>query len=211
MGATGSRSSTAPCRSRACPCVGSAPSAACRIPTTRSAAASTSRRIPTASGGSTFPISRARTSAISSVEDRPAPVGVAPVSPQTASRLALQGTRDQHWATFRAPLPPRDYDPRAEQAAPGDQRLEGYWNGDETDPARANGSRARCHRNPSARAPASPLHRPAAAARTASLHRNARHARLWCTSRSRNEGSSSPGGARSGWKRVMPPKSTLST
>jgi hypothetical protein len=65
-------------------------------------------------------------------DDRPSPAGFSPVSPVSASRLAFQGTRDQHWATFRAPLPPADYDARAEQAAPPDQWLRGYWTGDET-------------------------------------------------------------------------------
>jgi hypothetical protein len=64
-------------------------------------------------------------------DDAPEPAGFAPISPSAQSRLAAQGTRDQHWATFRAPLPPDDYEPRAEQAAPPDQWLDGYWTGDE--------------------------------------------------------------------------------
>ncbi len=62
---------------------------------------------------------------------RPKPVCFAPVSPQWQPRLGRLGTRDQHWATFVAPLPPRDHDPRAAQAAPDDQWLDGYWTGDE--------------------------------------------------------------------------------
>jgi hypothetical protein len=68
---------------------------------------------------------------VTSREDRPEPVGFAPVPAHAASRMALQGTRDQRWALFRAPLPPLDYDPCAEQAAPRDQWLEEFWRGDE--------------------------------------------------------------------------------
>ena len=48
-------------------------------------------------------------------------------------RLGRQGTRDQRWAMFRAPLPPQDFDPRFANAAPDDQQLpEGFFRGDET-------------------------------------------------------------------------------
>ncbi|TCR69756.1 DUF2169 domain-containing protein [Bosea sp. BK604] len=67
-----------------------------------------------------------------SYEQRLPPVCFAPISPQWQPRLGREGTRDQHWATFVAPLPPRDYDPRTAQAAPEDQWLKsGYWQGDE--------------------------------------------------------------------------------
>lgn len=59
------------------------------------------------------------------------PACFAPISPQWQPRLGHEGTRDQHWATFVAPLPPRDYDPRTAQAAPEDQWIKGYWRGDE--------------------------------------------------------------------------------
>lgn len=60
------------------------------------------------------------------------PACFAPISPNWQPRYGREGTRDQRWATFVAPLPPRDYDPRAAQAAPEDQWLpEGYWKGDE--------------------------------------------------------------------------------
>lgn len=68
---------------------------------------------------------------VSSRDDTPDPVGFAPVPTHAASRLALQGTRDQRWALFRAPLPPKDYDPCAEQSAPRDQWLDAFWTGDE--------------------------------------------------------------------------------
>lgn len=66
-----------------------------------------------------------------SFDQRPASVCFAPISPYWQPRLGREGTRDQHWATLVAPLPPRDYDPSAAQAAPQDQWLQGYWNGDE--------------------------------------------------------------------------------
>lgn len=68
---------------------------------------------------------------IQGIEDRQPPECFAPIPPQWQPRFGREGTRDQHWATFVAPLPPRDYDPRAAQAAPQDQWLNGYWKGDE--------------------------------------------------------------------------------
>ena len=68
---------------------------------------------------------------VRALEDAPEPIGVGPVSPIAASRRAYQGTRDQRWALFRAPLPPSDYNPCAEQSAPSDQWVDGYWRGDE--------------------------------------------------------------------------------
>jgi len=57
--------------------------------------------------------------------------GFGPISPQWQPRFAREGTRDQHWANFVAPLPPDDYDPCAAQAAPEDQWVDGYWTGAE--------------------------------------------------------------------------------
>ena len=68
---------------------------------------------------------------IHSLDQRPPPECFAPISPQWQPRFGREGTRDQHWATFVAPLPPRDYDPSVAQAAPQDQWLKGYWKGDE--------------------------------------------------------------------------------
>ncbi len=59
------------------------------------------------------------------------PACFAPIAPQWQPRFGREGTRDQHWATFVAPLPPRDHDVRTAQAAPEDQWIEGYWRGDE--------------------------------------------------------------------------------
>ena len=63
----------------------------------------------------------------------PRPAGFGPVAPQWQPRLGRQGTRDQRWAMFRAPLVPKDFDLRFHNAAPDDQQLEeGYFRGDET-------------------------------------------------------------------------------
>lgn len=65
-------------------------------------------------------------------KDRPPPAGLGPISPSWEPRRKRQGTRDQRWAMFRAPLAPQDFDPRFYNAAPEDQQLpEGYFRGDE--------------------------------------------------------------------------------
>jgi hypothetical protein len=69
---------------------------------------------------------------VENLKDRPPPAGFGPLSPMWEPRLGRQGTRDQRWATFRAPLPPKDFDPLFYNAAPEDQQLpEGYFRGDE--------------------------------------------------------------------------------
>jgi hypothetical protein len=65
-------------------------------------------------------------------KDHPVPAGFGPVAPSWLPRSTQQGTRDQRWALFRAPLPPTDFDPGFHNAAPADQQLEkGYFKGDE--------------------------------------------------------------------------------
>lgn len=65
-------------------------------------------------------------------KDRPVPAGFGPIAPSWLSRSKLQGTRNQRWAMFRAPLPPKDFDPGFHNAAPADQQLKkGYFKGDE--------------------------------------------------------------------------------
>ncbi len=69
---------------------------------------------------------------VENLKDRPPPAGFGPISPMWEPRVGRQGTRDQRWATFRAPLPPKDFDPLFYNAAPEDQQLpEGYFRGDE--------------------------------------------------------------------------------
>jgi hypothetical protein len=63
--------------------------------------------------------------------DKPRPANFAPVPQRFAERLSKLGTRDQRWATFRAPLPPQDYDPSVNNAAPNDQQAKGYPRGNE--------------------------------------------------------------------------------
>lgn len=71
---------------------------------------------------------------VSSPKDRPRPAGFGAVAPAWAPRFGRLGTRDHRWATFRAPLPPLDADPRSHNAAPDDQQLADgvYFRGDET-------------------------------------------------------------------------------
>ncbi len=70
---------------------------------------------------------------VSKQDDRPRPAGFGPVSPMWSPRLEKNGTRDQRWALFRAPLPPEDFDPAFYQAAPADQQLAPgeFFRGDE--------------------------------------------------------------------------------
>ncbi len=65
-------------------------------------------------------------------KDRPVPAGLGPIAPAWAPRSKQNGTRDQRWSMFRAPLPPKDFDPGFYNAAPRDQQLKtGHFRGDE--------------------------------------------------------------------------------
>lgn len=66
-------------------------------------------------------------------DDRPPPAGFGAVSPSWEPRASRQGTRDQRWATFRAPLAPLDFDLGFYNAAPADQQLPdgAFFHGDE--------------------------------------------------------------------------------
>ncbi len=71
-------------------------------------------------------------SRMTSVSDRPTPAGFGPIAPNWMPRTKLQGTRDQRWAAFRAPLPPKDFDASFYNSAPTDQQLKkGFFHGDE--------------------------------------------------------------------------------
>lgn len=59
------------------------------------------------------------------------PANFAPVPPSFQMRTRRLGTRDRHWSVFRAPLPPKDYDPRYHNAAPDDQQASDFALGDE--------------------------------------------------------------------------------
>ena len=59
---------------------------------------------------------------LTDLEQRPTPANFAPVPRSFAFRHKKLGTRDRRWATFRAPLPPLDYDPSFHNAAPEGQQ-----------------------------------------------------------------------------------------
>lgn len=90
---------------------------------------------PTASGPVHYlPNVEAPTALVQRAEDRPPAAGFGAISPQWSPRRDFQGTRDQRWAMFRAPLPPEDFSPLFYQAAPSDQQLADgeFFRGDET-------------------------------------------------------------------------------
>lgn len=84
-------------------------------------------------GGHSVPLPRIEDprALIRTIKDRPAPANFAPVPQTFLERRRKQGTRDQRWSVFRAPLPPRDYDPSYHNAAPADQQAGNYPVGDE--------------------------------------------------------------------------------
>ncbi len=57
--------------------------------------------------------------------------GFGMLAPNMLPRKALLGTHDNTWRLRRRPLPPDDFDPLFFNAAPEDQRLDGYLKGDE--------------------------------------------------------------------------------
>ncbi|MEJ0020551.1 MAG: DUF2169 domain-containing protein [Acetobacteraceae bacterium] len=69
---------------------------------------------------------------IRTMKDRPQPANFAPVPSAFEARRRKLGTRDKRWSVFRAPLPPKDYDPSYHNAAPNDQQAGNYPHGDET-------------------------------------------------------------------------------
>jgi len=69
---------------------------------------------------------------IRSPDDNPLPAGIGPMPPEAPQRLRHAGTYDQHWLRHRAPLKPEDFNPLFHCDAPDDQRLGGYFNGDES-------------------------------------------------------------------------------
>lgn len=69
---------------------------------------------------------------VTTMKDRPSPANFAPLPPTFLARRRKLGTRDRRWAVFRAPLPPKDYDPSYHNAAPEDQQAGNYPLGNET-------------------------------------------------------------------------------
>ncbi|SFB48045.1 hypothetical protein SAMN03159496_04104 [Rhizobium sp. NFR07] len=68
---------------------------------------------------------------ILSIDDRPAPAGLGPISPFWQDRVDRAGTYDQEWLNNRHPLLPKDFDFRFWQVAHPDLVAERYFTGDE--------------------------------------------------------------------------------
>lgn len=64
--------------------------------------------------------------------DRPVPAGFGAIDLTWPQRFALIGTYDAKWLKTRYPGYAADLDPSFFNMAPKDQRIEGYWRGDET-------------------------------------------------------------------------------
>ncbi len=69
---------------------------------------------------------------VMSTDARPAPVGLGPIARSWPARMRHAGTYDEAWRTTRYPWFPADLDWRYFLAAPPDQRVDGFWRGDET-------------------------------------------------------------------------------
>lgn len=89
---------------------------------------------PTADGGMAIPLPQIEDPAdpMRTLRDRPRPANFGPVPQGFEERRRKLGTHDQRWSVFRAPLPPKDYDPSHHNAAPEDQQAGNYPRGDET-------------------------------------------------------------------------------
>jgi hypothetical protein len=71
--------------------------------------------------GSRLPNVESLQKRITSPDDNPEPVGLGPLAPHWRARRQYAGTMDDRWMKTRAPLAPRDLDPRFHQVAPADQ------------------------------------------------------------------------------------------
>lgn len=68
---------------------------------------------------------------VRSPADRPTPAGLGPYGLTWPRRLARSGTYDARWLRERAPGPPDDFDWNVYNLAPEDQRIDGFFRGDE--------------------------------------------------------------------------------
>jgi len=68
---------------------------------------------------------------VSTNRSSPPPAGVGPIGRHWMPRRKFAGTYDDAWKKTRMPLPPADFDPRFEQAAPPDQIAAPYLRGGE--------------------------------------------------------------------------------
>lgn len=64
-------------------------------------------------------------------DGRAAPAGLGAISRHWSPRVELAGTHDDVWRSKRFPLPPEDFDPRFNNAAPSDQQSPRYLEGGE--------------------------------------------------------------------------------
>lgn len=71
------------------------------------------------------------TNLIRGKRDRPTPIGSFPVPRSWPSRACLVGTCDARWTRTRWPWQPRDFQIEHHCAAPVDQRIDGFFRGDE--------------------------------------------------------------------------------
>lgn len=74
---------------------------------------------------------------IHTINEVPPPVGFGPIDLTSRDRAKYAGTFDKAWQETLAPHPPLDMDPRYYCMAPEDQRIRGFFRGDE--PLRVNG------------------------------------------------------------------------
>jgi len=72
-----------------------------------------------------------RDALLGSTDDRPRPIGFGPIPPTWPARQRLMGTYDARWREERFGMFPADFRYAYFNCAPPDQRIEGYWRGDE--------------------------------------------------------------------------------
>lgn len=86
-----------------------------------------------ASGGRRVPLPNIEDPAalVRGPSSRPPPCGAFPIPPTWRPRADLTGTYDERWRRTRWPYLPEDFAWEHFNAAPVDQRLTGYWRGDE--------------------------------------------------------------------------------
>jgi uncharacterized protein YjbI with pentapeptide repeats len=68
---------------------------------------------------------------IRTIDETPPPVGLGPIDPLGRDRIKYAGTYDKAWQETIAPHLPLDADPRIHCMAPEDQRISGFFAGDE--------------------------------------------------------------------------------
>lgn len=68
---------------------------------------------------------------IKSPNDKPAPAGFGPIDMTHPARMKHVGTYDQKWLSTRYPGPPEDFHWEHHNAAPEDQRIQGFFEGNE--------------------------------------------------------------------------------